>query len=64
MINFFLRSELKKSNSLGEISTSTLEDFAFSSVTDGHDNKVVLRLTKERIDRPKERRSWGNVEVS
>ncbi|KAG5884717.1 hypothetical protein JTB14_019840 [Gonioctena quinquepunctata] len=58
------RSELKKSNSLGEISTAKLDEFAFVASTgsekDG-DGKVVLR-NMGQVDRPKERRSWGNVE--
>ncbi|KAJ8916031.1 hypothetical protein NQ315_010899, partial [Exocentrus adspersus] len=57
------RSELKKSNSLGEISIAKLDEYAFSS---GHEKdtetKVVLRPGKGHNDRPKERRSWGNVE--
>lgn len=57
------RAELKKSNSLGEISTTKLENFEFTS--EKEENKVVLRTGKpNQNDRPKERRSWGNVEVS
>lgn len=57
------RGELKKSNSLGEISTTKLENFEFAS--EKEENKVVLRTGKNASsDRPKERRSWGNVEVS
>ncbi|XP_008201602.2 uncharacterized protein LOC103315223 isoform X2 [Tribolium castaneum] len=44
------RSKLKKSNSLGEISTTNLDDF-----------EVVLRNNKA-MDKPRERRSWGNME--
>ncbi|CAH1118421.1 unnamed protein product [Phaedon cochleariae] len=58
------RPELKKSNSLGEISTATLDDFAFvgsSGSEKDSEGKVVLRH-KSQGDRPKERRSWGNVE--
>lgn len=56
------RGELKKSNSLGEISTTKLENFEFAS--EKEENKVVLRAGKNGPnDRPKERRSWGNVEV-
>lgn len=56
------RSELKKSNSLGEISTTKLDNFAFA---EKEENKVVLRNGKvAQTDRPKERRSWGNVDVS
>nr|XP_023024108.1 uncharacterized protein LOC111512246 [Leptinotarsa decemlineata] len=58
------RSELKKSNSLGEIPMAKLDEFAFAATNgaekDG-DGKVVLR-NKGQSDRPKERRSWGNVE--
>lgn len=54
------RSELKKSNSLGEISTAKLDNFTFTE----KEEKVVLRGAKTgQADRPKERRSWGNVEV-
>ncbi|KAJ8979806.1 hypothetical protein NQ317_001296, partial [Molorchus minor] len=57
------RSELKKSNSLGEISTAMLDEFAFASGSEKDtENKVVLRPNKGQNDRPKERRSWGNVE--
>nr|CAI5863465.1 unnamed protein product [Callosobruchus analis] len=56
------RSELKKSNSLGEISTAKLDDFAFASRDEKDEDKVVLRPNKNQSDRPKERRSWGNVE--
>lgn len=57
------RGELKKSNSLGEISTTKLDNFEFT--TEKEENKVVLRTGKHsQNDRPKERRSWGNVEVS
>ncbi|XP_018572853.1 uncharacterized protein DDB_G0284459 isoform X2 [Anoplophora glabripennis] len=57
------RSELKKSNSLGEISTAKLEEFAFASGSEkDSENKVVLRPGKGQNDRPKERRSWGTVE--
>lgn len=57
------RGELKKSNSLGEISTTKLDNFDFSTIKE--ENKVVLRTGKStQNDRPKERRSWGNVEVS
>ncbi|CAH1982488.1 unnamed protein product [Acanthoscelides obtectus] len=56
------RSELKKSNSLGEISTSKLDDFAFSTRDEKDEDQVVLRPNKTQSDRPKERRSWGNVE--
>lgn len=56
------RSEIKKSNSLGEISTAKLDDFTFFTTEEGEENKVVLRGNKNQADRPKERRSWGNVE--
>ncbi|XP_056638058.1 dentin sialophosphoprotein-like isoform X1 [Diorhabda sublineata] len=56
------RSEIKKSNSLGEISTAKLDDFTFFTTEEGEENKVVLRGNKNQTDRPKERRSWGNVE--
>ncbi|XP_063926642.1 uncharacterized protein LOC135140150 isoform X2 [Zophobas morio] len=50
------RSKLKKSNSLGEISTTNLDDFEFNK------DKVVLRNNKNSTDKPRERRSWGNME--
>ncbi|XP_044260420.1 uncharacterized protein LOC123008604 isoform X2 [Tribolium madens] len=50
------RSKLKKSNSLGEISTTNLDDFEFNK------DNVVLRNNKNVIDKPRERRSWGNME--
>lgn len=49
------RSKLKKSNSLGEISTTNLDDFEFEN------DKVVLRNNKN-VEKPRERRSWGNME--
>ncbi|KAK9892509.1 hypothetical protein WA026_020497 [Henosepilachna vigintioctopunctata] len=66
------RSELKKSNSLGEISTVKLENFAFS----GKDSEktdvkeppakhvdVTHKVKKETsVDKPRDRRSCGNVE--
>ncbi|XP_049824312.1 uncharacterized protein LOC109604854 isoform X3 [Aethina tumida] len=63
-------SELKKSNSLGEISTANLADFAFGTDVDADGTKhgdggakVALRVTKSNnADRPRERRSWGTVE--
>ncbi|KAJ8954232.1 hypothetical protein NQ318_005828 [Aromia moschata] len=66
------RSELKKSNSLGEISTAKLDEFAFAggggdggeAVEKGSESKVVLRQGKAQGDRPKERRSLGDVETS
>ncbi|CAH1275121.1 unnamed protein product [Diabrotica balteata] len=57
------RSEIKKSNSLGEISTAKLDDFTFVAPENDDENKVVLRGNKYQSDRPKERRSWGNVEA-
>ncbi|XP_072381591.1 uncharacterized protein [Diabrotica undecimpunctata] len=57
------RSEIKKSNSLGEISTAKLDDFTFAAPENDDENKVVLRGNKYQSDRPKERRSWGNVEI-
>ncbi|RZC42440.1 micronuclear linker histone polyprotein-like [Asbolus verrucosus] len=50
------RSKLKKSNSLGEISTTNLDDFEFDK------DKVVMRNGKNGTDKPRERRSWGNME--
>ncbi|XP_022902806.2 uncharacterized protein DDB_G0283697-like isoform X1 [Onthophagus taurus] len=47
-------SNLQKSNSLEEISTTKIEDFSFEN------DVVVLRQPKG--DRPRERRSWGNSE--
>ncbi|KAJ8930558.1 hypothetical protein NQ314_016620 [Rhamnusium bicolor] len=58
------RAELKKSNSLGEISMAKLDEFAFASGSEKNsESKVVLRSNKGQNDRPKERRSWGNVEI-
>lgn len=54
-------SNLKKSNSLEEISTTKLEDFEYTQDEGG--TKVPLRPTKSNVDRPRERRSWGNSEV-
>ncbi|CAH0549441.1 unnamed protein product [Brassicogethes aeneus] len=58
------RGELKKSNSLGEISTANLEDFEFDAAENSDVGKVVLRAAKNGggSDRPRERRSWGTVE--
>ncbi|CAG9861063.1 unnamed protein product [Phyllotreta striolata] len=57
------RSEMKKSNSLGEISTAKLDDFAFvTNEEDDKESNVVIRSNKNQSERPKERRSWGNVE--
>lgn len=56
------RGELKKSNSMGEISSSKLDDFEFNANQDNE--KVILRMNKSHSgDKPRERRSWGNVEV-
>lgn len=54
--------KIQKSNSMEEISISKLDDFSFSQECDV--NKVPLRITKSNADRPRERRSWGNSEVS
>lgn len=53
--------DMQKSTSMEEISTTKLEDFNFSKDSD---SKVPLRPTKSNADRPRERRSWGNSEVS
>lgn len=50
------RSKLQKSNSLGEISTTNLNDFEFN------EDKVVMRNNKSGSEKPRERRSWGNME--
>jgi hypothetical protein len=50
------RSKLKKSNSLGEISTTNLDDFEFNK------DKVMMRNNKNMTDKPRERRSWGTME--
>lgn len=56
-------SDLKKSNSMGEISTSKLDEFEFNTNQDNE--KVILRMNKSHGgEKPRERRSWGNVEVS
>lgn len=49
-------STLQKSNSLGEISTTKLDDFNFS------EDKVVMRNNKSDSEKPRERRSLGNME--
>lgn len=53
--------DMQKSTSMEEISTTKLEDFNFSK---DPDSKVPLRPTKSNAERPRERRSWGNSEVS
>lgn len=57
---------LQKSNSLGEISGMKLdrefEGFG-KNKKDKEEENVVLRTNKPAIDRARERRSWGNVEV-
>ncbi|XP_030749040.1 uncharacterized protein LOC115877098 isoform X2 [Sitophilus oryzae] len=60
------RHELKKSNSLGEISERKLgrEFEAFGEKNDQDDENVVLRTNKTIGDRTRERRSWGTVEPS
>ncbi|XP_076254587.1 uncharacterized protein LOC143192798 isoform X3 [Rhynchophorus ferrugineus] len=59
------RHELKKSNSLGEISEMKLgrEFEGFSGKSYEDNEKVVLRTNKNTTDRARERRSWGNVET-
>lgn len=55
-------SGLQKSSSLDEMSsTAKLEDFVSS---ENAESKVPLRTTKSNADRTRERRSWGNTEVS
>lgn len=51
--------KMQKSNSMEEISVSKLDDFNLKECEVG---KVPLRSTKSNIDRPRERRSWGNSE--
>lgn len=51
--------KMQKSNSLEEICVSKLDDFNFKECDAG---KVPLRSTKSNIERPRERRSWGNSE--
>ncbi|KAB0791504.1 hypothetical protein PPYR_03304 [Photinus pyralis] len=51
--------KMQKSNSLEEICVSKLDDFNFKECDAG---KVPLRGTKSNIERPRERRSWGNSE--
>ncbi|XP_018328656.1 putative uncharacterized protein DDB_G0277255 isoform X2 [Agrilus planipennis] len=48
---------LQKSSSMEEISSTKLEDF------DSDGTKVPLRNTKSNVDRPRERRSWGNSDT-
>ncbi|XP_050312908.1 uncharacterized protein LOC126747970 isoform X2 [Anthonomus grandis grandis] len=68
-----VRSELKKSNSLGEISGIKLDrqfsPFGGGKVKKGDEEEeggaavvVVLRTNKSLTDRARERRSWGTVE--
>lgn len=55
-------SNLKKSNSLDEMSSNAkLEDFD-GVLNTNIENKVSLRSGKSGIDRTRERRSWGNTE--
>lgn len=55
-------TNLKKSNSLDEMSSNAkLEDFA-GVINTNNDSKVALRSGKCGIDRTRERRSWGNTE--
>ncbi|KAF5284192.1 hypothetical protein FQR65_LT00192 [Abscondita terminalis] len=51
--------KMQKSNSMEEISVSKLDDFNLKEYDVG---KVPLRSTKSNIERPRERRSWGNSE--
>ncbi|KAL1501966.1 hypothetical protein ABEB36_007187 [Hypothenemus hampei] len=56
--------ELKKSNSLGEISGMKLDrEFeTFKNKREKEDENVVLRGNKPGLDRTRERRSWGTME--
>ncbi|KAL3271225.1 hypothetical protein HHI36_021720 [Cryptolaemus montrouzieri] len=61
------RTELKKSNSLGEISTTKMENFGFDDddrdVNEQEGGEVILRAKKDVTpELPRERRSWGDVE--